>query len=93
MHVLLKLWSVKVCLPGRGFTPAIYILYRALHTILKYNTVFILTLSLKSVNGHSTKGGSFLYAYYYRNSLALYKLILYSQMDVKINNVRTYLSV
>ena len=29
--------------------------------------------------------------YYYRNSLALYKFILYGRMYVKINNVKRYL--
>jgi len=47
--VLLKLWAAaqyraaEICVPGRGLTPEIFILYRAFRTIRKYSKVFILT--------------------------------------------------
>jgi len=59
MAVLLKLWyrATEVCLPGRGLTPKIKILYPAFRTIRKYGKDFILKLNLKNINGHhsSTK--------------------------------------
>src|SRR6218665_3254661 len=52
--VLLKLWAAEPCLPGRGLTPEIYILFGASeqHENIVGTYSFYINVRLKSIHGH-----------------------------------------